>query len=283
MVGENHKVGVCALCGPDISGEKVLRLSHFLPKAVYRYFNRSKLEGTKLLIRPKDDAKVFSMSTQVAQHLLCDACELLMTKQGEDYYLSEMMKIDVNAKTQSPVYKILFHRLLPVWRPISERYPDAILNAGSTMLPEIESQKLYHFAIGMFWKATFKGWKHCPPMPLDASVVEQMRRFLRGGDFLQDYIVKIVPSFWNAKFAVSFPTMVRTHPFFSIQSFDFYLEKSERDFHSATSQGTVPIFYSIDHKRSHMAYLGVIASYNRAKQTNSALNTPLTWFNDSGA
>ncbi|CAI8816881.1 hypothetical protein EMIT051CA3_20428 [Pseudomonas chlororaphis] len=94
---------------------------------------------------------------------------------------------------------------------------------------------------------------------------------------------EIVPWFWNAKFAASFPTMVRTHPFFSIQSFDFYLEKSERDFHSATSQGAVPNFYSVDHKRSHMAYLGTIASYNRAKQTNSALNTSLTWFNDCGA
>lgn len=280
MTSENHKVGVCALCGPDISGEKILRLSHFLPKAVYRYFNRFKLEGTSLLIRPKEDAKVFSMGTQVAQYLLCDACELLMTKQGEDYYLSKIMKIDVQAETQSPVYKILFHELVPIWRPINERYPGAILNAGSAMLPGIESQKLYHFVVGMFWKATFEGWKHCPPMPLDASVVEQMRRFLLGGDFLKNYIVKIVPSFWNNKFAASFPTLAGTQPFFSIQSFDFYLEKSERDFLSATSHGAVPIFYSVDYKRSHMAYLCIIANYNRAKQTNSALNTQLTWLND---
>lgn len=280
MTSENHKVGVCALCGPDLAGEKILRLSHFLPKAVYRYFNRFKLEGTKLLIRPKEDAKVFSMSTQVAQHLLCDACELLMTKQGEDYYLSEMMKIDVDAKTQSPVYKILLNVLVPIWRPINDQYPDAILNAGCTLVPEIESRKLYHFAIGMFWKATLQGWKHCPPMPLEAAIVEQMRRFLRGGDFLQDYIVKIVPSFWDAKFAASFPTVVRTQPFFSIQSFDFYLERSERDFRSATSQGAAPIFYSVDRKRSHMAYQGAIANYNRAKQTNSALGTSLTWLND---
>ncbi|VVM38152.1 hypothetical protein PS634_00132 [Pseudomonas fluorescens] len=280
MTSENHKVGVCALCGPDISGEKVLRLSHFLPKAVYRYFNRNKLEGTSLLIRPKEDTKVFSMGPQVTQHLLCDACELLMTKQGEEYYLSEVMKIDVEAKTQSPVYKILFNGLIPIWRPINERYPGVILNAGSTLLPEIESHKLYHFVIGMFWKATFKGWKHCPPVPLDSSVVEQMRRFLLGGDFLQNYIVKIVPSFWNAKFVASYPTMVGTQLFFSIQSFDFYLEKSDGDFESAMSQGGVPIFYSIDHKRSHMAYLGAVTNYKRAKQTNSALSTQLTWLND---
>jgi len=217
MAGESDKDGVCALCGPDIPGTRILRQSHFLPKAIYRYFNRFKAEGTKLLIRTKEEGKVFSLGTQAVQALLCDECEGLMSAKGEDYYLSQMLKIDINAKTQSPVYQTLLFNLIPLWRPINEHFPGAILSLGSNHLPAIESQQLYHFAIGMFWKATFSGWKHCPVMPMEPSVVEQMRRFLRGGEFLQDHVVRIVPSFWKSKFAVVFPTLIRAQHFFSIQ------------------------------------------------------------------
>lgn len=285
MAGEiDNVMGKCALCGPDNGEARVLRKSHFLPKAIYRYFNRSKAEGTNLLLRPQEEEKVFSMGKQIVQALLCDTCEGLMSAKGEDYYLSMVLKIDEEDKLPSPVHQILLKSLVPVWNqsaPHALYGPNLILSVGTNFLPAIKSRQLYHYAIGLFWKATFDGWEHCTAMPLGPSLVEQMRKFLLGGDFLQGYIVRVVPSFWRAKFGAVFPTLVQGQPFFSIQQFDFYLEKADRQFRSATSMGAVPLLYTVDSMRSERAYRGAVAHYRKAEQTNSAAKTQLSWLGET--
>lgn len=282
MEGEIDKVmGLCALCGPDNGKTRTLRQSHFLPKAIYRYLNRFKAEGTKLLLRSQENEKVFSMGRQVFQALLCDMCEGLMSAEGEDYYLSTVLKINEEEKLHSPVYQILRNSLMPAWTaPRGDYGPGLILSVGSNVLPAIKSQQLYHFVIGMFWKATFEGWEHCPVMPLEPHVKEEMRRFLRGGDFLQDYIVRVVPSFWQARFGAVFPVLDQGQPFFSIEQLDFYLEKAEHQFRSATSMEAVPLLYTVDSMRSQRAYRVMTANYRKAEQTKSAAKTQLSWLGD---
>lgn len=274
----NNVMGLCALCGPDIGEARVLRQSHFLPKAVYRYLNRLKAEDTKLLLRTQNGNKVFSLGRQITQALLCDTCEELMSRKGEDYYSKMMLKIDVKNELPSPAYSVLIKSLMSLWKHPGNGYgPNMIFSIGSNLLQTIDSRQLYHLAIGMFWKATFDNWEHCSVMPLEASLIEEMRKFLLGGDYLIGYIVRIVPSFWRAKFGATFPTLLQGQPFFSIQQFDFYFEKDERQFRTAISLKAVPLLYTVDSMRSERTFRGMSQTYKNAEQTKSAEETRLSW------
>jgi hypothetical protein len=271
-------MGLCALCGPDDGQTKVLRQSHFLPKSVYRYLNLSKAKNTKLLLRTSEKNRVFSIGKQITHALLCDTCEGIMSAEGEDYYAKMMLRVDVKNELPSPAYKILFESLMPIWKaPGNGHGLNMIFSIGSNSLQAIDSRRLYHFVIGMFWKATFDDWEHCSVMPLEASLIEAMRKFLLGGDFLGDYIVRIVPSFWREKYGVVFPALLKKQPFFSIQQFDFYLEKDKRKFKRAISMDAVPLFYTIDFMRSESTFQGMSGIYKNAEQTKSAEETQLSW------
>lgn len=272
-------MGLCALCGPDNREARVLRQSHFLPKAVYRYFNVSKAEGTKLLLRTSQKNRVRSMGKQITQALLCDTCEGLMSVEGEDYYSKMMLRVDPKNDLPSPVYKVLFESILFLWSKmhVSGYGENIIFNVGSNCLRDIDSKRLYHFAIGMFWKATFTGWEHCPAMPLEASLREDIRKFLLGGDYVEGYIIKIAPSFWRARFGVIFPILFQRQPYFSIQQFYFYLEKDERQFGRAISMGAIPLFYTVDSIRSVSMFRVMSETYKNSEKTKSSEETRLTW------
>lgn len=279
MTGQTDDViGLCALCGPDNREVRVLRQSHFLPKAVYRYLNLSKAKDTKLLLRTPEKNRVFSMGKQITQALLCDTCEGRMSVKGEDYYSKMMLRIDVKNELPSRAYKILFEILIPLWKTPGNGYgQNLILSIGSNSLRSIDSQQLYHFAIGMFWKASFNDWEHCSAIPLEPSLIEDMRKYLLGGSYLTGYIVRIVPSFWRARFGVTFPNLLQGKPFFSVQQFDFYLEKDERQFCKTLSMGAVPLLYTLDSMRSELTFRGMSQKYKNAEQTKSAEETELSW------
>lgn len=274
--------GVCALCGPDNNNETtVLRKSHFLPKHVYRHLNHAKAEDTNLLLRTQEKNKVFAMGKQIVQPMLCDNCETMMSDRGEDYFAKAMLRTDADNGLHSPVYMDLLHGLFPSWKPQGIHFdPNFILTVGTKLLPSIDSKRLYHFAIGMFWKATFAGWQHCRAMPLEPSLIAKMRSFLRGGEYVADHIVRIVPSFWKPRHGVTFPALLQGYPFFSIQQFDFYFEKAERSFRRAMSTGNVPLLYTLDSKRSVNTFRALTETYNKAEQTKSAEKTQLSWLVD---
>lgn len=274
--------GTCALCGPDNNYEtKILRKSHFLPKHVYKHLNDAKAEDTKLLLRTQEKNKVFSMGTQIVQPMLCDTCETLMSKHGEDYIAKVMLKTDVINEQQSPIYMDLLNGLFPSWKPQGLNFDrQLIFSVGAKLLPGIDAERIYHFAIGMFWKATFDGWRHCRAMPLEPSLIEKMRGFLRGGEYVTDYIVRIVPSFWKPRHGVTFPALLQGNPFFSIQQFDFYFEKMERSFRRAISTGNVPLLYTLDSQRSVNTFLALSETYSKAELTKSAEDTQLSWLGD---
>ncbi|OAX86034.1 hypothetical protein A7D16_04910 [Xanthomonas nasturtii] len=272
-------LGLCALCGPDCDKQKALRMSHHLTKSTYKYFCRSKAEGTKLLLSQEGE-KVFSLGKQIVQNLLCDECERLMSKEGEDYFSTEVLKIDRKKNLPSPIYRILRQRLVPAWNCLAPRAiynKNLVLSVGSNFFPAIKSRQLYHYAVGFFWKATFKGWPQCPPLPLDQALIEQMRKFLLGGDFVQGYIVRVVPSFWHEKNGVALPSLIQGQPYFSVLQFDFYFERAEAQYKSAMSMDAVPLLYTVDSIKSERSYRGMVANYKRAKQSASAAGTELSW------
>lgn len=278
-IERDEVVGLCALCGPDTREQKTLRNSHHLTKSTYKYLNGSKAEGSRLLLS-KEGEKVFSLGRQIFQNLLCDECEGLMSIMGEDYASVAILKSDISNNLPAPAYRILHQSLLPIWNqlvPANVYGQNPVLSVGSNLLPSIDSRQLYHYAIGFFWKATFEGWPHCPPLPLDAVLIERMRKFLRGGEFLKGYIIRVVPSFWWAKYAVSLPALVRCEPFFSVLQFDFYLERADAEYTSAISMGAVPLFYTVDALKSERSYRDMIAHYRRAEQGASAAGTRLSW------
>jgi hypothetical protein len=204
-----------------------------------------------------------------------------MSSEGEEYYSKMVLKIDVKNELPSPVYRILTNSLLPSWNAPSAMYgPGLILSVGSNLLPAIESRKLYHFAIGMFWKATFENWEHCRAIPLEQAIIDEMRKFLRGGHYPRGYIVRIVPSLWRAKFGVAFPSLFKGQPFFSIQQFDFYLEKADRQFRAAVSMDAVPLLYTVDSMRSEQTFQGMTRNFKRTEKTKSVSGTPLSWLPD---
>jgi hypothetical protein len=274
------ELGKCAMCGPEKEGLQLLRKSHHLTKATYRYLNRFKAEGTKILLRSQDNEKVFSLGKQIVKCLLCDDCELIMSSEGEEYFASAAMKIDEKNSQPSHVFRVLLKSLLPTWNRLAPRPAygeNLIFSVGSNFLPAIDTRQLYHYAVGFFWKATFEGWSHCPPMALDSELIEQMRKFLLGGDFLPGYIVRIVPSFWREKYAVVLPSLVQGQPFFSVLQFDVYLEKAEREYRSAIAMEAVPLLYTVDSMRAERSYRGTVANYRRAQPSKSTVGTDLSW------
>lgn len=203
-----------------------------------------------------------------------------MSSEGEDYFATSVLKIDEKNELPSPVFQVLKKNLVPTWNRLAPRQvygQNLILSVGSNFLPAINSRQLYHYAVGFFWKATCKGWPQCPPLLLDPSLIEQMRKFLRGGDYLQGYIVRIVPSFWRAKWAVALPKLLQGQPFFSVLQFDFYLERAEKQYKNAMSMGAVPLLYTVDSMRSELSYRGAVANYKSAERGASAAGTELSW------
>jgi len=129
-----------ALCGPDNGKTVVLRQSHFLPKSVYRYLNLFKAENTKLLLRTSKKNRVFSIGKRITHALLCDTCEGIMSKRGEDYYSKMMLRVDVKNEFPSPAYKIFIESVMPLWKAPGDGYdPNMILSIGNNSLRAIDS------------------------------------------------------------------------------------------------------------------------------------------------
>jgi len=198
-----------------------------------------------------------------------------MSSRGEDYYSKMMLRADVKNELPPPAYKILLESLMPLWKAPGKGYGlNMIVTLGSNSLRAVDSRQLYHFVMGMFWKATFDDWEHCSALPLEPSLIEDMRKFLLGGGCPAGYIV---PSFWRARYGVVFPSLIRRQPFFSIQQFDFYLENNERQFERAISMEAVPLFYTLNSMRSESTFQGISGIYKNAEQTKSSEETQLSW------
>ncbi len=131
--------GKCRLC----LEEKQLIRSHLLPRSVYDYFRAA---GSDPIIL--SEKLIIQSSRQLQDYLLCAECDNLLSKRGESWVLPLLAKIDGTF----PLSDII-HEQAP---DIDE--PDVRVYLASKN-PKIDINKLAHFGLGIFWKASVHSWR----------------------------------------------------------------------------------------------------------------------------
>lgn len=154
----------CPMCKES----KEVVSSHLMPAALYDYCRPP--GGNPVSFSTE---LVIESSRQMQHPLLCRDCEDILNKGGEGWILP------LFAQRDGP---FPFHALLT-------KLPPAVVDGDAQLYaaarnPEIDTAKLMHFAMGIFWKAAVHSWRDGETGPLIdlATYVEPVRRYLRSED-----------------------------------------------------------------------------------------------------
>lgn len=118
--------------------------SHLYPAALYAYCRSADDESP---MRVANDA-VMLTDHQIQDYLLCLDCEDILNKGGETWVNPKLATI----KASFPLYDLLM-KVAPAFQDEKGGVYWAAQN------PDIDVEKLTHFAIGIFWKAAVHTWK----------------------------------------------------------------------------------------------------------------------------
>jgi hypothetical protein len=153
----------CPMCGET----KRVLCSHLYPAAIYKYFRGA--EGTSPV--RVGDGVIMHTDRQVQADLLCPECEDLLSKGGETWVSPRLARTD---KT-FPLYDIL-----TAGQPASHDQHGGVYFAARNRNFEVE--KLTHFSMGIFWKASVHSWRSKEKSPLInlSSYADTIRTWLRG-------------------------------------------------------------------------------------------------------
>ncbi|WP_153230179.1 hypothetical protein [Alcaligenes faecalis] len=240
-----------------------------MPQSVYRSYRGLLAPGTAL--RMIQDSRIFNLGKEISQYLLCDDCEGLFSKNGEDYFAKNMLP-----SKQNPIpefLNILKICLIPNWNNMfsySPHYGLTSLGLSGVLVP-VNSKAIFYFAISIFWRGGISGWKGYSTIEYDEGLMDKMRSFLLGEGSLSGYFLRVVPSFWREKYGFVLPCIFKGNPFFSIGMCDFYLEKDLRN--AFFSLAEAPVLYMADTRRSEDAYRcmsHVISNTDRAKNLQNS-------------
>jgi hypothetical protein len=152
----------CPLCNTV----KTVVSSHLMPARMYKYCTP---EGAHPISISSD--LIIESDRQLQDYLLCCECEDNLNRGGESWLLPLLSQY----KGPFPFYDLL-----------TKYPPDAVDGEGAVYAtirnPEIQSDKLVHFAMGVFWKAAVHSWSglRTEPMIDLGSYIEPVRKFLRG-------------------------------------------------------------------------------------------------------
>jgi hypothetical protein len=151
----------CALCLKD----KPIVSSHLMPEAIYRYCMLA--NSQPLSISPQF---ALEPDEQPHHHVLCQGCENDLNQSGESWLLP-LLATDRGS--------FPFHDLLTK-RPPEALNKDGVVYAAADN-PEIRSEELIHFSMGVFWKAAVHSWSASRAEPLIdlGSYTDRVRKFLR--------------------------------------------------------------------------------------------------------
>jgi hypothetical protein len=158
--------------------EKELVRSHLMPAALYDYCRPPGGEPISFNTR-----LVIESSRQLQHHLLCRECEGILNKGGEEWILPLFARLNGSFP---------FHDLL-IKMPPAVVDGDAKLYATAKN-PEIDTAKLMHFAMGIFWKAAVHPWRGDETDPLVdlGAYGEPIRKYLRSeGPFPAEMLLMI--------------------------------------------------------------------------------------------
>jgi hypothetical protein len=141
--------------------------SHLMPRSAYDYC-RGPAAGEPILASSK---LVLASSRHIQHPLLCVDCERALNEGGESWILP------LFAQYEGP---FTFFDLLGAIRPdvTFEGYD----GFSAARIPAIKSEKMIHFALGVYWKAAVHSWKggvREPSINL-GPYTERIRKFLRG-------------------------------------------------------------------------------------------------------
>lgn len=153
--------GKCPLCLQT----KDIVSSHLIPRAIYDYLRSEGSEPVRIT-----STNAVQTSRQIQYPLLCLDCEGLLNREGENWLLPLLAGMDGTF----PLYDMLSSS------PPNVELGEARLYAAAQN-PAIEAEKLAHFAIGVFWKASVHSWGGEKRLLVDlGKYQEPVRAYLRG-------------------------------------------------------------------------------------------------------
>lgn len=170
-------VGICKMCRLN----KELARSHLVPRKAHEYCNR---EGHNPIVLA--GGVLMASDRQMQYPLLCFECEQVLNAGGEDWCVDKLATFE---KT-FPLYS-----LVAKGRPVSA---DATTIYFVSDVPEVETQKIIHFGLGMFWKAAVHSWQAGTIEPrIDLGpYTDPIRKYLRHESLIPPHchlIVNIAP------------------------------------------------------------------------------------------
>ena len=171
-------IGNCPMC---LGENKQLASSHLMPAGLYETCRAEDSEPIKV-----SDQIVMATSRQTQDYLLCagkGGCEERLNLGGEAWTLPLLMKKDRGF----PLYDILRRYALE----FDEEDVKAYLGSA---IPEIDVNKLTHFAMGIFWKASVHSWKKekAEPRIKLGPYSNVIRRYLMGEAGFPEHVSLVV-------------------------------------------------------------------------------------------
>src|SRR5919109_2834716 len=128
----------CPLC----LEEEELVSSHLISQAMYDYCRTADSEPVIMT------SKILMQTSRQVQHaLLCRRCEDVLNKGGENWLLPLLATVD----GKFPLLDII-ERLRP------DVVDGELRVYAASRNPEIKIEKLIHFLMGVFWKASIHSW-----------------------------------------------------------------------------------------------------------------------------
>jgi hypothetical protein len=140
--------------------------SHLYPAALYQLF-RSVDDTSPLRV---GDGVIMHTDRQMQDYLLCLDCEDALNRGGETWMIPRLATM----KKDFPLYEAL------LMGPATELDEGgAVYSAADNQ--HIDIQKVCHFAVGIFWKASVHSWKGDEQKPMiDLGICsDRIRRWLR--------------------------------------------------------------------------------------------------------
>lgn len=158
--------GQCPLC----LEEKLLEDSHFIPRGLYDYCRGS--DGGEPIKVTTDYA--LPTSRQTHDYVFCGACEDLLNERGEAWVVPKLARWD----RSFPLFDLIRSA------PALMAEDDFAVYAGAQN-PKLDMDKIGHFIMGIYWKASIHSWSGSSDQPRIqlGPYSEEIRRYLLGAPF----------------------------------------------------------------------------------------------------
>jgi len=145
--------------------QKELVRSHLVSRKAHEYCDR---EGHNPIVLTR--GTLMASDRQIQHPLLCFDCEQILNFEGENWCVDKLAT---------------FEKTFPLYDLVAKGHPVAA--NGTTIyfvrdVPEVETEKIIHFGMGMFWKAAVHSWEGGTTDPrIDLGpYAEPIRAWLRG-------------------------------------------------------------------------------------------------------